>query len=342
MKILYHADCLDGFGAAFAAWMKFGDMAEYIPVQYGKEPPEIRAGEIVYILDFSYSRVQLQMMTDLADDIVVLDHHQTAERALAKPFKEPNITVHFDMTKSGAVLAWEHFHELPVPNLLYHVQDRDLWQFKMEGTKAITAALRNYESFDEWKTFITNPYLIQRILVPAGNGIIKTEQRRADDACRETPVFWELERETVPVYNLPPYAVSDTLHMALSRYPQVPYAVSYHDQSVVRTYSLRSRSGSDIDVSEIARKHGGGGHKHAAEFTIPIGKITSRLRSLADWNRSCADTTEWSQRYPQRNGLACPDCGSELSDMSALVTSSVPAERVVGCLHCGYRGMRLV
>ena len=33
--VLYHGDgCLDGFGAATLAWMRFGDEAEYWPLSY--------------------------------------------------------------------------------------------------------------------------------------------------------------------------------------------------------------------------------------------------------------------------------------------------------------------
>ena len=35
--VIYHAHCTDGFGAAFAAWMKLGDDAEYVPMQYGQD-----------------------------------------------------------------------------------------------------------------------------------------------------------------------------------------------------------------------------------------------------------------------------------------------------------------
>ena len=41
ISVLYHADCPDGFGGAYAAWKKFGDTAEYIPVKYGRTPPLI-------------------------------------------------------------------------------------------------------------------------------------------------------------------------------------------------------------------------------------------------------------------------------------------------------------
>ena len=34
--IIYHRSCADGFGAAYSAWLRFGDEAEYLPMQYGE------------------------------------------------------------------------------------------------------------------------------------------------------------------------------------------------------------------------------------------------------------------------------------------------------------------
>lgn len=85
------------------------------------------------------------------------------------------------------------------------------------------------------------------------------------------PVEWEVTGDVVPVYNLPGFMISDTLHMALETWDESPFAVAYFDLPGKRVYSLRSRSGSDVDVSEIAVRHGGGGHKHAAGFSVPFG-----------------------------------------------------------------------
>jgi hypothetical protein len=38
--VIYHADCRDGFGAAYAAWKKFGDNASYIPWRDHAVAPE--------------------------------------------------------------------------------------------------------------------------------------------------------------------------------------------------------------------------------------------------------------------------------------------------------------
>ncbi len=46
-----------------------------------------------------------------------------------------------------------------------------------------------------------------------------------------------------------------------------PFAAVYVETSTDIIWSLRSRG--DFDVSEIAKKFGGGGHKNAAGFTVP-------------------------------------------------------------------------
>src|SRR3990167_9491025 len=38
--VIYHGKCPDGFSAAWIAWKKFGDDAEYIPGRHGEIPPE--------------------------------------------------------------------------------------------------------------------------------------------------------------------------------------------------------------------------------------------------------------------------------------------------------------
>ena len=60
--ILRHGNCSDGAGAAYAAWKKFGDSAEYVEVHYGNPPPDV-TGREVYILDFSYKPVSYTHLT---------------------------------------------------------------------------------------------------------------------------------------------------------------------------------------------------------------------------------------------------------------------------------------
>jgi hypothetical protein len=94
--VLYHAECADGFGAAWALWRRFAD-ARFVPVKHGSPPPDGLQGQRVVIVDFSYGRETLEMMAGETDRLLILDHHITAEKALAGlPY------AYFDMKKSGA------------------------------------------------------------------------------------------------------------------------------------------------------------------------------------------------------------------------------------------------
>jgi len=159
--VIYHADCTDGFGAAFAAWLKLGDEAEYLPRHYGDETPVCfnsdLVGREVYILDFSFPREDMEALFANAKRVVWLDHHKTAfEMWCGKPMERFEPTpgtlnnphenyIHLDNNKSGAMLAWEYFHpNIEVPMLIRHIDDRDRWIFALPGTKELHAALGSY------------------------------------------------------------------------------------------------------------------------------------------------------------------------------------------------------
>jgi oligoribonuclease NrnB/cAMP/cGMP phosphodiesterase (DHH superfamily) len=153
--VLYHANCQDGFGAAWAARDFFGDSATYIPVQYGDPLPEMPDGSAVYIVDFSYDRATLEALSTRVEKLVVLDHHKTAKAELdGLPFAT------FDMNKSGAVLTWEYFNPgEPPPALLLYIQDRDLWRWKLPDSREISAALTlEPRDFRHWDRLVCDVY----------------------------------------------------------------------------------------------------------------------------------------------------------------------------------------
>jgi hypothetical protein len=48
-----------------------------------------------------------------------------------------------------------------------------------------------------------------------------------------------------------------------------PFCIIWHDRNGRRYYSMRSRE-DGVDVGTIASSFGGGGHTHAAGFSIPL------------------------------------------------------------------------
>ena len=161
--IIYHKGCLDGAAAALAAWLKFGDEAEYRPASYGDPAPtddEVR-GRDVYVLDFSYPRAELERMAAACASpdgghLEVIDHHKSA-----KADCEGLEFCTFDMDHSGAALAWFRFHgrttsrnETMLPELFAYVQDRDLWRWELPHSKEVSAALAASGALTDFRALI--------------------------------------------------------------------------------------------------------------------------------------------------------------------------------------------
>lgn len=274
--VIYHANCLDGFGAAFAAYSHFrrGDECpcDFVAASYGQRPPEA-TGRDVYIVDFSYRRQVLQKVCRAARSVTVIDHHITAERDLAGLEREhANLRAVFDMDKSGAVLAWEYFHREPPPRLLLHIQDRDLWRFELDGTNDIYAALmaRQYD-FRAWAELVADGEA--PALLAAEGRAINRYRRVMIDLHRNKAVMGSIDGCQVPVVNCYEEIASDLLAELAAGHP---FAAGYQDQGTLRKWSLRS-SASGTDVAAIAERFGGGGHRHASGFITRLPEALINL-----------------------------------------------------------------
>lgn len=154
IAVFYHADCLDGFGGAYAAWKKFGDEAEYYPSKYGHEPlVEETSGKETYFIDFCYPQEVMDKILKSAASLVVLDHHEGIQEVVKSMPQHV-----YDSNRSGASIAWNYFHpNTPLPKLIQHMEDEDLYRFKMPDTRALGVYLSaNDFSFPFWDKVATD------------------------------------------------------------------------------------------------------------------------------------------------------------------------------------------
>lgn len=260
-KVLYHANCMDGLAAAWAAHSILGnEYVEYIPVQYGEEPPDV-SGCTVYILDFSYRRDTLLKMYEEALHVVVLDHHKSAQEDL-----KGLDFAYFDMQKSGAMMAWQYFRgsDLLVPNRILLVQYRDLWKFELPDSKAFNAGARAL--MDEFTIEQFNALDVGEAIT-AGNVLLKQEAVQLKGHFENRfPVT--LCGNLGLACNAPYYHASELGNMLAKDCGTFGLVASYSGKTGLWHYSIRSIG--DFDVSEIAKSFGGGGHKNAAGFTSSV------------------------------------------------------------------------
>lgn len=258
--VIYHANCIDGFTAAWAAWLKYGDEAEYLPASYGDAPPDV-TGRTVLVVDFSYPRDVMIKMNAQAHSLLVLDHHKTAQAAL-----DGLAFATFDMARSGAGLAWDCLHpEKKRLWLIDYVEDRDLWRWALPESKEVNAWISacKRESFIDWSELSSTPSVE---VIANGKAVLAYIDRYVSEMTEQARVI-SFEGYAVPCVNAPYICISELVGKLAET---APFAIGWSQRTDgFYAYSLRSRAPDGVDVSEIAKRFGGGGHRHSAGFVLP-------------------------------------------------------------------------
>ena len=266
--ILYHGKCPDGFGAAYAAWKKFGNTAEYIPVKYGEALPEGLAGRDVYIVDFCYELdEQMQELLQITARLVVLDHHESSRSRVEKL---PEYV--FDNNRSGSTIAWTYFHpDTPIPRLSQYLEDGDLYRYALPETRDVFSYIlvQPYD-FLVWdmlaKTLEDNT--TQTELLKKAS-IYSEYFKLLADLCVEGARKVKFEGYECLFTNSHPAMTMKSYvgNQLAKKLPPIALVVSAHPNG----FGVSIRGDGSVDVSKIAEKYGGGGHPNASGFMIPNG-----------------------------------------------------------------------
>jgi oligoribonuclease NrnB/cAMP/cGMP phosphodiesterase (DHH superfamily) len=295
---IYHAGCVDGFAAAWVVRRFFrsrGEVIDFVAVQYGEASPDV-AGRDVIMVDFSFKRPEINRMIGRdggARSILILDHHKTAEQELAgfrrpedtwdnhldsvfrdcvENIPEPSVYALFDMERSGAGLAWDWFFPAVArPRLIQHVEDRDLWRFRLSETRDLHACLSSHPyDFEVWDELHRRSRHQDGLaaLAREGSAIDRKLQKDIAAILATPPRRMVIGGISVPVVNAPGIWASD---LAGQLAETEPFAAVYFDMPHARVFSLRSRGEGGADVQEIAKRYGGGGHRNAAGFQAALG-----------------------------------------------------------------------
>lgn len=289
---IYHGNCTDGFGAAWVVRKALGEAVEFHAGVYGQSPPDV-TGRDILMVDFSYKRPVLNEIASQARTVLILDHHKTAADDLAglpppldgpynpaameqwqRECNSPNaLHALFDMDRSGAGITWDFFFpDEDRPALIDHIEDRDLWRFNIDGTREIQAAVFSYPyDFRVWDQLMFGEHDggLLADLRREGEAIERKHFKDIDELLGVCQRRMKIGGRDVPVASLPYTLTSDAGHkMAEGE----PFACCYWDTPDGRVFSLRSTD-NGMDVSEIAKQYGGGGHRNAAGFQLSYERV---------------------------------------------------------------------
>jgi oligoribonuclease NrnB/cAMP/cGMP phosphodiesterase (DHH superfamily) len=256
---IYHHNCPDGFGAAWAVRHALGDTLRFVPgISRAAVDPEDWRDLSILLVDYCWNRETIEAVASIARHITVIDHHDSAQRQL-HGLRLGNLVTYFDMKHSGAVLAWNFFNPEPAPALLRHIEDYDLFRLALPGTNELNLALTSLPyDFALWDTLDVEQ------LKSEGAAILRWMTQQIDhlaaSASRATLAGFD-----VPCCNAPRCFV-DRLGHHLAK--NEAFAIVWAETADAIQFSLRSRDDGEI-VNRIAEEFGGRGHRHAAVFSLP-------------------------------------------------------------------------
>lgn len=283
--VIYHSPCTDGYGSRLCAeryLSKFPDRkVEYYPANIDDLPPEGLENKNVLICDYSYKKEVLKELLTKVNQLLIIDHHESAQKELAEIDDQYKI---FSMKHSGAMLTWMYFYPNQKPPLLIeYIQDRDIW----------TKALPYTDDFTAW--FYTLPYdykvyssylddeLLMQMIKSKGVGynelnnihINKSLEYANIKFCKIKDAYYFVAYINTTLYK------SDIGNQLCLKNPFIDFSAVYSisDVNDCTHFSLRSTN-KQINVSELSTKLGGGGHRNASG--VKVDYITNKLGKVID------------------------------------------------------------
>ncbi len=297
--IAYHAQCPDGFGSAWWLGKHLGPH-EKVACYYDQPFPDC-ADRDVWSVDFCPKADQLLRVKEECQTLTIFDHHasQVAEVDAAGIRRHDNMHAYSDLSELGglgrceAVMDMNHsgvglvsayvrrWRGIEPPAFLAYIEDRDLWRFEMVDTPFVFATVTSHPYADEAWDDLERTTMAD--VIGQGRGIERYRQKLISSIV-QTAHLMVIGTEEVWVC-ASPYAVgSDVAHMLCLLDRSKSFAGYYvvndfggeigpdgHERPTKLKFGLRSLSdGADVSVIAKSMDPTGGGHVHAAGFSIEV------------------------------------------------------------------------
>lgn len=265
MLIIHHND-LDGKCAAAIAYQKEKDQQKNIrfyETDYKMPPPTIKPNEIVYIVDFSYDPTNMSKITNKSNNVVWCDHHKTAK---SYGYDFDGFRDFSEKGLAGCECTWKHcFPDKDIPRAVRVLGSYDSWRFNDEDeeeTKAFYEGLKLQDvepDGDFWQKLFNDEKIYDDILTD-GKIAIKYRDAYLRDLYKNNAYEVTFDGISCLALNVQGFG-SAAFGEDLADYDACIAYIYDGNEYAVSLYS------ENVDVGEMCKKHGGGGHKGAAGFT---------------------------------------------------------------------------
>ncbi len=279
----YHDDA-DGRCSAAIVRRALGNDVTHIPMDYGDEIPWrlIEQTDDVIVVDFSFSLRDMDRIRSSAE-LTWIDHHITALNELKSL---ENIPGNRALDEAACVLTWKYFFpDDAVPDAVLYIGDRDIWRHEYPETRPFGEGLFHENSIPEnddvWEPLLDGDRIYQSELISRGQILYSARMMRSERTLKSRGI--EITFEGHPTLVVNTVGTGDLGELIRSR----GYAIGYcyyealQNGEITTFVTLYSDT---VDVSKIAKKFGGGGHKAAAGFSFQRAESPFPSGSVVDLN----------------------------------------------------------
>jgi oligoribonuclease NrnB/cAMP/cGMP phosphodiesterase (DHH superfamily) len=268
---LHHNDA-DGRASGAVVRYALGHEIDLIEIDYGDPVPweAIRAVQRVVIVDFSLPRVEMERIAAQAE-LIWIDHHISAIQEM----EDVRWSGLRDISEAACILCWKYFFpQRPAPRALVLIGDRDIWRLAEPDSGAFNEGLHHESTHPLndtlWYPLLADDSLAVEQLVQRGRLLLEARLNlmRRQVKRYAYPVIFE-GYSTLAINRA---GEGDMGHYMLSLGYEIAYCYLDGVQNgLLTTFVTLYSDGVKVDVSALARKHGGGGHRGAAGFSFARG-----------------------------------------------------------------------
>lgn len=243
------------------------------PIEY------IKNDEVVYILDYSIDPEDMRKLLAKTENVIWIDHHKTA----IEKYNDFGVDIRGIREAdgdSGCLLTYKYLLRSRklmdingIPSMVTLINDWDTWTHDMYQSRYFIMAFNSKDTqpwnLSFWSHIDDNNYINDMIQ----DGIVMTRYRDgwAKDVLNHIGSSMDFMGLKVYAVNIP--------HANSDYFKSIPDSVKEeHDALMPFYYDLNKRvyvaslysTRPEVDVSIVAKRLGGGGHKNAAGFSTKI------------------------------------------------------------------------
>ena len=202
------------------------------------------------------------------------------------------MTLDYLDAKFGVTPVWTNTDEeyIRLNYWVDRIEDRDLWRFKYEDTKAVYEMLNSIpRTFKAWDTLLNSSHSDYIACYNEAAIRVKMREELARSLAKHAEPVMLFDQMGVAV-NTPSFLASEVGAILSEEHR---FAIMYTLNSTGAILSFRSKEGVGADVSEITGRLGGGGHLNSAGVRIDTAAF---INKLSIWTRSAKLKTGTAKR----------------------------------------------